>query len=142
MSREANKALMRRFIDEVWNRGNLGVADELFAPSHTSPSAPSLPPGSAGTKILASMFRSAMPDYHIDIDLLVADDNQVAARLIQSGTHTGGALMGIPATGKKATWTEMGVLRVSDGKIVESWFEADMLGVMQQLGVATMPSAG
>lgn len=130
---ERNKKIMRRMIEEVWNQGNLATADELFAPDHTSPSAPQLPPGPEGVKILAKMFREAMPDYHMDIDLIVADEAQVTARFTQSGTHTGGDLLGMKASGRKATWTEIGVLKIKDSKIVESWYEVDMLSMIQQL---------
>ena len=133
MSIEQNKTIMARMIEEVWNEGNLATADELFAPNHTSPSAPQLPPGSDGVKILVKMFREAMPDYHMQIDLMVADDSQVVGRFTQGGTHTGGDLMGMKASGRKATWTEIGVLKIKDGKIVESWYEVDMLSMIQQL---------
>ena len=133
MSSEQNKKIMTRMIEEVWNEGNLATADELFAPDHTSPSAPQLPPGSEGVKILVTMFRQAMPDYHMQIDLMVADDNQVVGRFTQSGTHSGGDLMGMKASGRKATWTEIGILRIKDAKIVQSWYEVDMLSMIQQL---------
>ncbi|MFZ2097431.1 MAG: ester cyclase [Anaerolineales bacterium] len=133
---ELNKEVMRRMIEEVWNQGNLATADELFAPDHTSPSAPQLPPGSEGVKMLVKMFREAMPDYHMDIDLMVADESQVTGRFTQSGTHTGGDLMGMKASGRKATWTEIGVLKIKDGKIVQSWYEVDMLSMIQQLNGA------
>jgi predicted ester cyclase/phenylpyruvate tautomerase PptA (4-oxalocrotonate tautomerase family) len=132
-SAEHNKQIMRRMIEEIWNQGNLATADELFAPDHTSPSAPQLPPGAEGVKILVKMFREAMPDYHMDIDLIVADDTQVTARFTQSGTHTGGDLLGMKASGRKATWTEIGVLKIKDDKIVQSWYEVDMLSMIQQL---------
>ncbi len=130
----ANEALMRRFIDEVWNKGNLDLADEFFHPEATSPSAAALPPGGAGVKVIASMFRSAFPDYWMTIDYLVADEEKVAARFSQGGTHQGD-LFGIPATGKSVKFTEMGILRIADGKVVESWYDVDMAGLMQQLGV-------
>ncbi len=133
MSIEQNKLIMRRMIEEVWNQGNMATAEELFAPDHTSPSAPQLPPGSDGVKMLVQMFRAAMPDYQMSIDLLVADENQVVGRFTQSGTHSGGDLMGMKPSGRKATWTEIGVLRIVDGKIAESWYEVDMLSMMQQL---------
>ena len=133
MSIEQNKAIMRRMIEEIWNQGNLAAADELFSAGHTSPSAPDLPPGPESVKMLARMFREAMPDYHMDIDMIVADEAQVAARFTQSGTHSGAALMGMQPSGKKATWTEIGVLRIQDGKIVESWYEVDMLSMINQL---------
>jgi len=133
-TREANKALMRRFIEEVWNKGNLDVADEIFHPDHTSPSAPSLPAGAAGTKMIATAFRNAFPDYHMTIEQIAAEDDRVAARFLQSGTHEG-ELWGIPPTGKKVKFSEIGILRIADGKIVESWYDVDMLGMMGQLGV-------
>jgi predicted ester cyclase len=137
MSIEQNKAIMQRMIDEVWNKGNLAVADELFDPEHTSPSAPTLPKGPESVKMLAQMFRGAMPDYHMDIDMIVADENQVAARFTQSGTHSGNNLMGMEPSGRKATWTEIGVLRIRNGKIIESWYEVDMLSMLNQLNPQT-----
>jgi len=130
---ERNKAIMRRMIEEIWNQGRLEVADELFSADHFSPSAPDLPKGPESVKMLAGMFRQAMPDYHMTIDMIVADENQVAARFTQSGTHSGAPLMGMQPSGKKATWTEIGVLRIQDGKIVKSWYEVDMLSMINQL---------
>lgn len=136
-----NKALVRRFLDEVWNKGNLAVADEIFHPKATSPSAPQLPTGAEGVKILTTMFRNAMPDYHLEIIDLLADGQQVLVRFTQTGTQQG-ELMGIPASGKKATWGEIGILRFAGGQVVESWYNVDMLGMMQQLGVGSDVSAG
>jgi steroid delta-isomerase-like uncharacterized protein len=133
-SRDANRTLMRRFIDEVWNKRNLDVADEVFHPDASSPSAPQLPRGPEGVKMIARMFHSAFPDYHMDIDYLVAEDDRVFARFTQSGTHKG-ELFGIPPTGKKVRFTEMGILRIANGQVVESWYDVDMLGMMGQLGV-------
>lgn len=133
-TREANRALMERFIEEVWNKGNLDVADEIFHPQAYSPSAPGLPLGPEGVKFIAQTFRNAFPDYWMEITHLVAEDDRVAARFRQGGTHKGD-LMGIPPTGKTAVWTEIGILRIADGMVVESWYDVDMLGMMGQLGV-------
>ena len=134
MTPDERKVLVRRLIDEVWNKGNLDVADEIFHPEAWSPSAPTLPPGPEGVKFIATAFRNAFPDYWMTIDFMVAEPDRVAARFTQGGTHTGD-LMGIPPTGKTAKWTEMGILRIADGKVVESWYDVDMLGLMGQLGV-------
>lgn len=134
MTIEQNKLIMYRMIEEIWNKGNLAVADELFDPEHTSPSAPQLPKGSEGVKMLAAAFRAAMPDYRMRIDMILADEEQVAARFIQSGTHSGGELMGLQPSGKRAEWTEIGVLKIKDGRIIESWYEVDMLSMLKQLG--------
>ena len=133
MSVEQNKQIMKRMIEEVWNKGNLLVADELFAANHTSPSAPDLPPGPESVKMLVTMFRSAMPDYHMNVDMVLADEHKVVARFTQWGTHVGAPLMGMPPSGRRAEWTEIGVLEIENGKIVKSWYEVDMLSMIQQL---------
>lgn len=137
MSIEQNKSIMWRMIHELWNQGDLSVADELFTADHTSPSAPDLPPGPEAVKMLVKMFRDSMPDYNMVIEFMVADEEQVVGRFVQTGTHTGAPLMTIPASGRSATWTEIGVLKIKDGKIVMSWYEPDMMSLMGQL---TQPS--
>jgi predicted ester cyclase len=133
-SREETKAIMHRLIDEFWNKRNEDVADELFHPHASSPSAPGLPLGPEGVKQIGRMFWTAFPDYWMRIDHIAGENDRVAARFTQGGTHEGD-LFGIPPTGKTAEWTEMGILRIADGKIVESWYDVDMAGLMQQLGV-------
>jgi predicted ester cyclase len=136
-----NKATFRRFIEEFWNQGKMEVADEIFHPLATSPSAAALPPGPVGVKIIGRMFRDAMPDYRMEIIDLLADGDYVLARMTQSGTQQG-ELFGVPATGKKAAWGEIGILRFAGGKVVESWYNVDLLGMMQQLGVGGSGRAG
>lgn len=138
MSADENKAIFRRFIEEVWNQGNLDVADELFNPEATSPSAPQLPLGSEGVKIIANIFRSAFPDFHMTIEDLIAEEDKVVARFIQGGTHKG-EFMGIAPTYKQIQFTEIGILRIANGQVVESWYETDMLALMQQLGAVSLP---
>lgn len=128
-----NKAIMQRMIEEIWNKGNMMVADELFSADHYSPSAPDLPKGPESVKMLATMFRSAMPDYHMNIDMMLADEHKVVARFIQSGTHNGSPLMGMAPSGKRAEWTEIGILEIENGKITRSWYEVDMLSMINQL---------
>ena len=128
-----NKVIMQRMIEEIWNKGNMMVADELFTADHYSPSAPDLPKGPESVKMLATMFRSAMPDYHMTIDMMLADEHKVVARFVQSGTHLGAALMGMQPSGKRAEWTEIGILEIENGKITRSWYEVDMLSMINQL---------
>ncbi len=143
MSGSEVRQAMTEFIERVWNQGDLAYADEVFHPKATSPSAPGIPVGPEGVKMLAGMIRSAFPDYRMRIDLLAGEPDKVAARFIQSGTQKGD-FMGIPPAGRHAEWTETGILRFEGGKVVESWYEADMLGLMQQLGVggAAAPAGG
>ena len=139
MSAEENKAIFRRFIEEVWNQGNLTVADELFAPDAFTPSAPQLPPGPEGVKTIATLWRTAFPDFQMTIEDLIAEEDKVAARFTERGTHQG-EFMGIAPTGRQMSVTEIGILRMVDGKVTESWYEVDMLSLMQQLGA--LPPVG
>ena len=137
MSTESNKAIARRFLEEVFGQGKLAVADEIVAPDHVDHgpgTLPGLPPGPEGSKMLVMVYRNAIPDIHFTIDEQIAEGDKVVTRWTGHGTHKG-ELAGIPATGKSATVTGMGVDRIVNGKIVESWGLFDQFGMMQQLGV-------
>ena len=84
--------------------------------------------------MIVQMVRDAFPDYWVRIDLIAAEDDRVGARITQGGTHNG-EFFGIPPTGKTVEWTEMAILRIGDGKILATWFDSDIAGLMQQLGV-------
>ena len=86
-------------------------------------------------RAVARFMFAAFPDYHVAIDKIVGNEDKVAIRSIHTGTHQGD-FMGVPASGKQATWTGMTVVGFENGKIVESFWEADMLGLMQQIGGA------
>lgn len=136
MSTEENKALVRRFYEEVWNRRNLAVADEVFAADyarHDLRPTP-VPPGPEGQKLIADMFRTAFPDGQVTIDLLIAEADMVVARWTIQGTHQG-AWITIPPTGKRVSFAGVNIFRIVGGKVVEIWNHRDDLGLMQQLGV-------
>jgi predicted ester cyclase len=142
MSIEDNKAIFRRLIEELWNQGKLDVADELFTADAFSPSAPDLPPGPAGTKMIAGMFLKAFPDLHITIEHEVADGDRVFGHLRQRGTHTGALVTPqgeVPPTGKPVDFNEMAIVKIVDGKIAESWYDTDMVGLLMQIGVIPTP---
>ena len=139
MSVDDNKALYRRMIDQVWNQGNVGVADEAYGPGAGSPSMPYMAAGPEGIKQIAIMFRTGFPDLQITVEDLVGEGDRLAARLTERGTHTG-EWMGIPPTGKPVEFTQITIMTFTDGKIDQSWFELNMAGIMQQLGVG--PGAG
>ena len=137
---EENKALYRRFVEEVFNGKDLSVIDELVAEDFTEHSQPppGVPPGAEGLKrIFASYFR-AFPDLHVAIDLLIAEDDLVAAYHTVTCTHTGD-FIGIPATGKPLRVEEAHISRYADGKVVEHWIQMDMMSMMQQLGALPAP---
>lgn len=135
MSTEGNKAIIRRWVDECYNKGNLAVADELVATDYVNQSAPlGQAPGLEGEKQYAAMIRSAYPDFHMAIEDQIAEGDKVVTRYTARGTHKG-KFMGIPPTGKKVTVRGIHIHRIAGGKVVEGWSEFDQLGALQQLGV-------
>jgi len=137
-----NKALVRRYVEEVLNRKNLAIIDELFAPTFVDHDS-SMPEarGPAGVKRLAGMVHVSFPDLHFSVEDLVAEGDKVAYRYTVRGTHTGD-FMGIAPTGKQFVATGIHIYRVADGKFQEEWENWDMLGVLRQLGVLPQPGKG
>jgi steroid delta-isomerase-like uncharacterized protein len=135
MGVEENKAVIRRFCEEVWNKGNLDVMKEIFAADYVRhdlrPGTP--PPGPEGQKKIAADFRGAFPDLHTTVDLMVAEGDMVVVRWTTEGTNTG-PWGGIPPTGKQARFSGVNIFRMKNGKVVEIWNHRDDLGLMQQLG--------
>lgn len=138
MSTETNKALVRRWVEEVVNTpGNLATIDELFAPDYadyTNP--PDWPPGREGHKQIIALFHAAFPDLHYTVEHEVAEGDMVVVRGTYHLTHQG-EFFGIAPTGKQVTTTGMHLFRIAAGKIVEHWCNNDDLGTMRQLGVVS-----
>jgi len=133
MSAEKNKAIMRRIVEEAFNKGNLAVVDECTAADyvlHTTPETK----GPEGVKQFVTMIRKAFPDTHQTIEDMVAEGDMVAHRYTWTGTFKG-EMMGIAPTGKKLTITMAGFTRFAGGKQVEGWAYGDMLAFYQQLGI-------
>ena len=133
---EVNKTIVRRLFEEVWNKGNLSVADELFTPNydHHDPSTPDFGRGPESEKKRATLYRTAFPDLRLTIEDIIAEGDAVMARWSCRGTHKG-ALGGIAPTGKQVTISGVSIARLSGGKMAEGWINWDALGLMQQLGV-------
>ena len=139
MGAEENKRAATRFVEEVINRGDLNAIDDLSAPNvvdHNPP--PGFEPGIQGFKQFIQMFRSAFPDLRYSVEDSIADGDKVVQRLRARGTMQGDFL-GMPASGKSATWEEIHISRFANGKIVEHWGVVDQLGMFQQLGFAEAP---
>jgi len=134
---EENKAIYRRWFEEVVTGRNLALADELLAPDYALhfPGFPG-PVDREGHKQLLMMFHHGFPDWQETIDDVVAEGDKVVIRVTGRGTHQG-EFMGIPATGEQVTATGVGIGRIEAGRIAESWAEYDALGMMQQLGVVS-----
>ena len=139
MSAEENKATVRRWIEEVINKQDVALIDELFAPDYVNHMAPpGLPAGPQGEKLFSQMFFGAFPDSHMELVDVVAAGDRVAGRYTYSATHRG-EFMGIPPTGKHFSVSGTNIIRLAGGKIAENWPSLDMLGIMQQIGVIRTP---
>jgi steroid delta-isomerase-like uncharacterized protein len=132
---EENKAVVRRWYEDLFNPGNLDVADEIIAPDHAhhDPTLPDLPSGPEGQRQLASLYRDAFPDAHITVEDQLAEGDEVVTRWTARGTHQG-ELMGVPPSGNQVEISGIAINRVSGGKIEETWSSYDALGIMQQIG--------
>jgi steroid delta-isomerase-like uncharacterized protein len=141
MANDDNKVLFQRVVDELWNSKNLDAADELFAANapNNIPVAPDLPAGPDGAKDLLSIFHNAFPDLTLKVDRVHAMGDRVAGRLFNEGTHSG-SFLGVAGSGNKVDFTMIGLFRLENGKIAESWYEFDSLRIIQQIGA--MPGAG
>jgi predicted ester cyclase len=143
MSTEENKALIRRYYEEIDaaakdDRG-ASVLDDFVAPTfvNRNPS-PGFTPDLEGLKQAYEHFLGANPDgYHV-VEDMIAEGDKVVTRLSAYGTQTG-ELFGIPPTDKRVSMTAIAIHRIENGKIVEHWSELDNLGMMQQLGVIPLP---
>ena len=137
-STDVNTALVQQML-ELLMRGDLHTGDHVLAPNWVNHD-PSLPPlhGYEGFKQLSMIFRSALPDGHIEIEDLLAEGDKVATRFRLRGTNTG-SFQGMPPTGKAVDITATGIFRVVDGRVADNWVNFDALGLMQQLGVVPAP---
>lgn len=133
---EANKTLVRRFVQEVKNGRKLDKLGEFFAADYKehNTTVAAFGGGVAGYQAFLGHLFSGFPDDQVEIEILVAEGDTVSYRATESGTHRGEFLK-IPATGKKATWTELQSMRIVDGKIVEHWVDVDIFGWFTQLGI-------
>jgi predicted ester cyclase len=123
---ENNKALVRRYFEEVWGKGNLAAVDDFMAADYAEHPRPSgLSPGSEGLKQLNAAYQSAFPDLRTSLDDIFAEGDRVAFRWSFRGTHLG-YWLGTPPTGNHMTATGITVFRIAFGKVVESWTSIDL----------------
>ncbi|GAP96637.1 ester cyclase [Leptolyngbya sp. NIES-2104] len=130
---DRNKAIYQRYIQQVFNQGQLELLDQLLSPSYVYHEAPpGTLPGAEGIKQVVSMFRAAFPDLEITIDDQIAEGDKVCSRATTRGTHQG-EIFGISATGQAVTMTGITIVRIVEGRIAESWVKNDVVGLMSQL---------
>jgi steroid delta-isomerase-like uncharacterized protein len=135
MTTELNKAIARRWSDELWSEGKLAVADEIVAPGYVrhDPGDPFPARGPEDVKRIVAMVRKTLPDFEIEVEAMVAEGDVVVSRYTVTGTDVRG-YMGMPPTGRTVRTTAIQMFRFADGKIVESWAARDDLGTLRQLG--------
>jgi predicted ester cyclase len=141
LTAEQNRAIIRRFLEETWNHGNLAVIDEVLAAEYLSHD-PAAPSGRFHRpeefKRFVTTWRNAFPDFRLTVEDLVAEGDRVVDRVSWRGAHRG-EILGIAPTGAQETLTEMHIARMVDRKIVERWVASDLLGLLQQLGALPPP---
>lgn len=138
MSQQENKALVRRFVENVQNQHNLAAIDELFRPDYFDHSGIANPPTVEGAKMAFKALFAAFPDLHVTIHQQLAEGDHVMTFKTLHGTHLG-EFMGIPPTGNQVSFDLIDIFNIADGKITAHWAVANMLGLLQQLGVAPAP---
>lgn len=142
MPLEENQEIIRRLYEEVWSKGNLATADELVDINYVNHSYVPLPePGLEGFKQSIIKFRTSFPDVYIVIEDMICEGDKVVTRATAHGTHRG-TYIGIPPTGKQATWTGINIWRIANGKIVERWGQPDHLSILHQLGASISGQVG
>jgi steroid delta-isomerase-like uncharacterized protein len=141
MNTDDNIAVVRRFIDEVVNGGDISAIDNFWAKDMIWRG------GSLGEyhgldaykEFAAANAEGAFSDMHLDIKQIMTDGDAVIVHFTNSGRNTG-PFLGLPATGKSAVWPGTGIYRIRDGKIAEGTFVEDILGLLLQLGITTLPA--
>jgi steroid delta-isomerase-like uncharacterized protein len=132
---EANKLLLSRWFEQVWNQKSEAAIDEMFGrqgKSHGFPEADSVLVGPEAFKAIHRTFCGAFPDVHVDIEDIVAEGDRVAVRWHVSATHLGDHL-GFPASGKKAALPGSTFVIVKGGQIAEGWNQMDLQALYQKL---------
>ena len=130
------KAVVREFVKDVQNDGNIEAASQYIAADVVDHSAmPGLPPGLDGAKAIFSLIRTGFPDHDAEIHDQVSEGEKVVTRKSFTGTHEG-EFLGVPPTGRRVTIDVIDIVRVRDGRIVEHWNIVDLLGALRQMGAA------
>ena len=136
-------AIARRFFDEVFSEGKLDLVEELFASNYVGhPSGyEKATRGPDGVKEYVGALRGAVSDLTVTVEDQFAEGDKVVTRWIARGTHDG-ELMGVAPTGRTAAVTGITIQRFQGGRVVEGWTNWDLMGLLQQLGVAPGPPRG
>ena len=140
MSTATNKAIVRRYREQVFNKRRTDLFEEFLVENYQIHGA-GIKPGLEAAKEWYAIIGAAFPDMQLTVEDMIAEEDKVVVRSAFSGTHQG-ELFGIPATGKRVTQTLVTIFRLAKGEIVEGWFATNDLDLIQQLGVLPTPQAG
>ena len=138
---DANKAMIRRFVEQAKNQRHLEQIDDIFRSDYREHNATvsSFGAGTEGYKRFLTHLFTAFPEDTVTIDEIVAEGDMVVYRGTETGTHKA-EFLGIPTTGKSATWTEIQFFKIEDSKVIEHWVDVDLFGWFTQLGI--LPAMG
>jgi len=137
MSIEANKALARRFIEEIFIAGRADAVDRLVTADFVSHGLPG-----TGPEVMKSAIARVMPalsEASMDVHDVLGEGDRVAVRLSSTAVQSG-VFMGMPPTDRRYTIEELHLFRIADGRVAEHWHQGDMLGMMRQLGLMPEPA--
>jgi predicted ester cyclase len=137
-SAAANKALVRGYMEEILNRGDLSAADRYFPREGYVLNGTRL--DTAHLRMMREGLLAAFPDFHLTIEDQIAEGDKVVTRVTFRGTHLG-EYRGIAPTGRQVVYGGIAVDRIADGRVVEGWHQADQLGLLRQLGATVAPAA-
>lgn len=136
MSTETNKATLRHWIEDGWNKHNIAVIDETYQPNvvQHDPNVPMPVTSAEDLKAYVAGYLAAFPDVHFTTEALIAEGDNVVWRFVARGTNTG-PLMNIPPSGSSADIDGTAQFRFTNGKIAEVWVLVNALGMLQSIGV-------
>ena len=135
MAIDENKALARRFIDEIFVQGRPEAVDELLADDFVSHTWRSTGDGKGDLKRAIERLSGVLADVRFIVEDMVAEEDRVAVRVTAQATQVG-SFMGVPPSGKSYSIGEIHIFRIRDGKVAEHWHQYDQAGMMRQLGLA------
>lgn len=137
---DLNKELIRGWAEELFNQGRLETAEKYLAAEFVNHNAfPGQDPGPGGVRDLVATFRKGFPDLHGTLNHVLSEGDMVSTHLTMRGTHDGD-FMGIPPSGRKISANGMGLYRIENNKIIESWVMFDSADLIQQITGTGAPS--
>jgi len=137
-----NKQIARRLMDECWSQGKLDSVRELVADNcrNHDPVFPNLSPGAQGLRNHIETCRAGFPDLTFSIDDTIAERDEVVLHWTARGTHKA-PFLGMQPTNRNATVSGTSIFRIENSKVVEQWADWNLMSLLEQLGVASAPTA-